>query len=132
MFVLNGIYKTKLMTTINKSNFIFLDRNENQYGPAPACLKILRNSDHLLGTYSRDFSRGIKSILSERLAYDFGTEEKKILLGYGSEDILKQVVQCYLNDIRITLGTHSQNNLLLKLIGTFMHKKIRHELVAGV
>ena len=85
------------MTTINKNNFIYLDRNENQYGPAPACLKVLRNSDHLLSTYSREFSRGIKSILSERLAYDFGTEEKKILLGYGSEDILKQVVQCYIN-----------------------------------
>jgi len=48
--------------------------------------KVLQNSnDNTLNIYSRDFSRGIKSLLSERLAYDYGTEEKKILLGYGSE-----------------------------------------------
>jgi histidinol-phosphate aminotransferase len=85
------------MTTINKNCMTFLDRNENQYGPAPACHKVLQNSGELLSTYSRDFTRGIKSILSERLAYDFGIGEKKILLGYGSEDILKQVVQFHIN-----------------------------------
>jgi histidinol-phosphate aminotransferase len=86
------------MDTINKKGLIFLDRNENQYGPAPACFKALQNSDDdTLNIYSRDFSRGIKSILSERLAHDYGIDEKKILLGYGSEDILKQVVQCYIN-----------------------------------
>jgi histidinol-phosphate aminotransferase len=86
------------MTTINKKNTIYLDRNENQYGPSPACFEALQNStDDILNIYSRDFSRGIKSALSERLANDFGTEENKILLGYGSEDILKQAVQCYIN-----------------------------------
>src|ERR1035437_2777966 len=83
------------MVTINKKAMIFLDRNENQYGPSPACFKVLQNSnEETLNIYSRDFTRGIKSLLSERLAHDFGTEEKKILLGYGSEDILKQAVQC--------------------------------------
>lgn len=77
---------------------IFLDRNENQYGPSPECFKVLQESDgDILNIYSRDFERGIKSLLSERLAHDFGTEEKRILLGYGSEDILKQAVQCYIN-----------------------------------
>jgi histidinol-phosphate aminotransferase len=86
------------MTTISKKTVIYLDRNENQYGPAPACFKILQNSNtDLLNIYSRDFERGIKSSLSERLASDFGTSERKILLGYGSEDILKQAVQCYIN-----------------------------------
>jgi histidinol-phosphate aminotransferase len=86
------------MTTISKKTVIYLDRNENQYGPSPACFKVLQSAnDNLLNTYSRDFERGIKSSLSERLAYDFGTSEKKILLGYGSEDILKQAVQCYIN-----------------------------------
>lgn len=86
------------MTTINKKCTIYLDRNENQYGPAPACIKILQKSnEELLNIYSRDFTRGIKSILSERIAKDFGTEEDKVLLGYGSEDILKQAVQCYIN-----------------------------------
>ena len=86
------------MTTINNKCTIYLDRNENQYGPSPACFKVLQNpNDDILNIYSRDFARGIKSILSERLAHDFGTEEKRILLGYGSEDILKQAVQCYIN-----------------------------------
>jgi|WetSurMetagenome_2_1015567.scaffolds.fasta_scaffold00778_21 histidinol-phosphate aminotransferase len=82
--------------TIKKKIVNFLDRNENQYGPAPACFKVLQKSDdNTLNIYSRDFTRGIKSILSERLAKDFGIEEKRILLGYGSEDILKQAVHCY-------------------------------------
>ena len=86
------------MVAANEKDLIFLDRNENQYGPSPECFKVLQNSnDDTLNIYSRDFSRGIKSLLSARLAYDYGTEEKKILLGYGSEDILKQVVQCYIN-----------------------------------
>jgi histidinol-phosphate aminotransferase len=106
------------MTAINKDNFIFLDRNENQYGPAPACLKVLRNSENLLNTYSRDFTRGIKSVLSERLACDFGTEEKKILLGYGSEDILKQVVQCY---------TGKGNKIMIPSCSWWYYKKLAEE-----
>lgn len=83
---------------IKKKNVIFLDRNENQYGPSPSCYKVMRKSnDGTLKYYSRDFTRGINSILSERLAKDHGIDEKKILLGYGSEDILKQSVQCYIN-----------------------------------
>lgn len=86
------------MTTIEKNCKIFLDRNENQYGPSPACYKALQNlDDGILNIYSRDFEKGIKSTLSERIANDFCTEEKKILLGYGSEDLLKQAVQCYIN-----------------------------------
>jgi histidinol-phosphate aminotransferase len=85
------------MSTKNK-NVIYLDRNENQYGPSRSCYKILWKSNHkTLNTYSRDFTRGVNSILSERLAKDYGIEEKRILLGYGSEDILKQCVQCYIN-----------------------------------
>lgn len=84
--------------TIKTKSKIFLDRNENHYGPSPACFKVLqRLKDNTLNIYSRDFERGIKSLLSERLAKDFGIEEKRILLGYGSEDILKQTVQCYIN-----------------------------------
>jgi histidinol-phosphate aminotransferase len=84
--------------TAMKKRMIFLDRNENQYGPSPACFKALqRSKDNTLNIYSRDFERGMKSLLSERLAKDFGIDENKILLGYGSEDILKQSVQCYIN-----------------------------------
>jgi len=76
---------------------IYLDRNENNYGPAPACFGILARADSsLLGLYDRSFIRGIRGVLSERLARDFGVGEDRVLLGYGAEHILKQAVQCYI------------------------------------
>lgn len=81
-----------------EENIIYLDRNENQYGPAPACFNILKADNFKnLSEYSRDFSRGVKSVLSERLANDFGISEKNVMLGYGGEDILKQAVHCYIS-----------------------------------
>ena len=76
---------------------IYLDRNENNYGPAPACYEILRKADlSQLSWYDRSFNRGIKGLLSDRLARDFGVPEDRVLLGYGAEHILKQAIQCYL------------------------------------
>lgn len=76
---------------------ILLDRNENQYGPAPACFEALRQvSLHELSFYSRDYERKVKSKLSERLAEDLQLPEERILLSYGSEDMLKQTIHCYL------------------------------------
>jgi len=81
-----------------EKGIIYLDRNESQYGPAPACFEALKADNFKnLSEYSRDFSRGVKSALSERLANDFGIPEKNILLGYGGEDLLKQTVHCYIN-----------------------------------
>ncbi len=76
---------------------ISLDRNENHYGPAPACFEILRRADaSSVSSYSKAFARGVKSDLSERLAAYFGLPESSVLLGYGAEDLLKQSIQCYL------------------------------------
>jgi histidinol-phosphate aminotransferase len=88
---------------------IYLDRNENNYGPAPACFDVLRSSGmEQMSWYSKDFSRGVKSALSERLAKDYGVPESIVLLGYGGEDILKQTVHCYLaKGDTIMIPTHS-------------------------
>jgi histidinol-phosphate aminotransferase len=76
---------------------LYLDRNENNYGPAPACFEVLRTSDLTqLSWYDRSFTRGIQGVLSERLASDFGIPEDRVVLGYGAENILKQTVRCYL------------------------------------
>ncbi len=76
---------------------IYLDRNENNYGPAPACFDVLKKVDlTCLSWYDRSFNRGIRGILSERLAHEFGIPEERVLLGYGAEHILKQTIQCYL------------------------------------
>lgn len=79
------------------TNILYLDRNENLYGPAPKCFEVLKNiSLNELSIYSRDFTRGVKSALSERLAAEHGIAEDRILLSEGSEDMLKQAVHCYL------------------------------------
>ncbi len=88
---------------------ILLDRNENQYGPAPSCYEILRSANlEQLSLYSRSYVSGRKSELSARLSADFHIPEERILLSYGSEDMLKQVVHCYLHhDEAILLPRHS-------------------------
>ena len=83
---------------MNKKNVLYLDRNENQYGPSPACFKELVKSDiKEFSEYSRDFMLGYKSCLSERLATEYGVNEKNVVLGYGGEDLLKQAVHCYVH-----------------------------------
>jgi len=79
------------------SDILYLDRNENLYGPAPKCFEVLRSIGiDELSTYSRDFARGVKSRLSERLAAELRIPEQQLLLSEGSEDMLKQAVHCYL------------------------------------
>ena len=77
---------------------VLLDRNENQYGPAPACYRVLREANlEQLSLYSRAYVTGKKSELSDRLSRNLGIPERQVLLCYGSEDMLKQVVHCYLH-----------------------------------
>jgi histidinol-phosphate aminotransferase len=103
-------------------NTLYLDRNENQYGPAPECYEILKNSSfEEMSLYSRDYTRGVKSVLSERLAAAHGISESQLLLGYGSEDMLKQVVHCYL---------HSGETILLPRQSWWYYQKVAGE-VAG-
>ncbi|PLX22487.1 MAG: aspartate aminotransferase [Ignavibacteria bacterium] len=91
------------------TNLMYFDRNENQYGPAPACFEVLRNAEiQHMSFYSRDFVRGVKSTLSERIAEVFDIPENFVLLGYGGEDILKQTVHCYLAEgEKIMIPSHS-------------------------
>lgn len=98
---------------------IILDRNENQYGPAPACYRVLQEANlEQLSLYSRDFAKGRKSTLSQRLADEIGIPEERVLLSYGSEDMLKQVVHCYL---------HRGERLLLPQQSWWYYKKIAQE-----
>lgn len=87
----------------------YLDRNENNYGPSPACLEVARNaSADLFYQYSTDYKQGMKSILSGRLSKEFNIPEKRVLLGYGAEDLLKQVVQCHLTEgKKLMIPSHS-------------------------
>ena len=82
---------------MNRNQPLYLDRNENLFGPSPACLDVLGQiTASELSTYPREYERNVKSKLSERLANDLGLAEEQVLLSEGSEDMLKQVVHCYL------------------------------------
>jgi histidinol-phosphate aminotransferase len=106
-----------------KSEMIYLDRNENNYGPAPACLDVLhRSTSAQLSSYDRSFSRGITSPLSERIAQEAGIAEDRVLLGYGAEHLLKQTIQCYL---------HRGEKLLVPSHSWWYYKRIASE-VGGV
>lgn len=88
---------------------IYLDRNENNYGPAPACYDVVKTaSNDLFFQYSTDYKQGMKSILSGRLSKIFNIPENRVLLGYGAEDLLKQVVQCHLSETKkLMIPSHS-------------------------
>lgn len=82
-----------------EQKMIYLDRNENNYGPAPKCFEVLKNADiSKLSYYTRAHEKGFKSILIEHLANDLNVSREQILLGYGAEDLLKQAVQCFLSE----------------------------------
>lgn len=100
-------------------NQIILDRNENQYGPAPLCYEALMKANlEQLSLYSREFMSGRKSELSARLAETIGIPEERLLLSYGSEEMLKQVVHCYL---------HKGETLLLPKQSWWYYKKVASE-----
>ncbi len=69
---------------------ILLDKNENQYGPSPKCYEVVKSlSMEMFNSYSRNYPQLIK----EKLSKEFNVEPKNIMLGYGSEDLLKALLQ---------------------------------------
>jgi histidinol-phosphate aminotransferase len=79
---------------------ILLDKNENKYGPSPKCMKVLRSlHKSCLSDYTRDDNRGLRHLLAER--FDVAVEQ--VLLGYGAEDILKQIFELALGPSQTVL-----------------------------
>ncbi len=104
-----------------KNKTTYLDRNENQYGPAPACFKALKKHNiKKLSEYSRDYTKGIKSRLTQRLADEFNVNEKSVILGFGGEDILKQAVHCYI---------HEGDRIMIPSYSWWYYKKISDEVI---
>ncbi len=85
------------MADKNEKEMIYLDRNENNYGPAPKCYGVLKNIDfRQLSWYTRIYEKSAKGELSLRLAKEYNLPEKNIVMGYGGEDLLKAIIHCYL------------------------------------
>lgn len=110
------------MKPMIKKKILYLDRNENQYGPSPSCLKELTTCDFKISDYSRDFMMGFKSCLSERLATEYRINENNVILGYGGEDLLKQAVHCYI---------HKGDSIMIPSYSWWYYKKIADE-VEGI
>ena len=63
-----------------------LDKNENLYGPSEECYGVLKDvKKEDLIHYSRD------EVLKKRLGEELGLREDRLVLGYGVEDILKEI-----------------------------------------
>lgn len=85
------------MNNNDKKELIFLDRNENNYGPSPQCLEVFKDVHFKqLSFYTRIYEKNAKSELSLRLAKDYNVLEKQVVIGYGGEDLLKSIVHSYL------------------------------------
>ena len=65
---------------------------------------------------------GFKSRLSDRLATEYGVNEKNVILGYGGEDLLKQAVHCYV---------HKGDKIMIPSYSWWYYKKIADE-VEGI
>ena len=75
----------------------YLDRNEFNFEPSEKVVEAIKNFDPKdLCFYTRIYDEGKKSVISVRLSEIFGIPEEQVLLGYGGEDILKNVVHYFL------------------------------------
>ena len=100
----------------------YLDRNEYNYGPCPAVGEVLKNFDpNNLCFYTRIYDEGKKSIFSDYLSSIYNIPEKQIIRGYVGEDILKQVVHCFLS------GKEKQKTLLIPKFSWWYYKSIADE-----
>jgi histidinol-phosphate aminotransferase len=97
----------------------YLDRNESQYGPSPKCYEFLKHvTIDELANYSRDFEKGIKSSLSKKIADQFDIPERQVILSYGSEDLLKQIIHYYLD---------RKEKILIPKEAWWYYKKVAYE-----
>ncbi len=105
-----------------ENKITYLDRNEYNYGPAPEIGEVLKNFDpNKLCFYTRIYDEGKKSILSDYISTLYGVPEKQVILGYGGEDILKQVVHCFL------AGGPKTKTLLIPKFSWWYYKSIAEE-----
>jgi histidinol-phosphate aminotransferase len=75
----------------------YLDRNEFNFEPSEKVVEAIKSFDPKdLCFYTRIYDQGKKSVISVRLSEIYGIPEEQVLLGYGGEDILKNVVHYFL------------------------------------
>jgi histidinol-phosphate aminotransferase len=103
-------------------NLIYLDRNEYYFEVAPLVEEAIKSfSLDEFTHYTRCFQQGIKSELSQYIADLYNVPEKNIILGYGGENILKEVIHCFLS------SGHQQRTILIPTYSWWYYKSIADE-----
>ena len=72
---------------------ILLNKNENQYGPAPECFEIMKE---MKIDVMNSYPRYEVSILKDELSKYFDIQKDRIILSYGAEDLLRQLYYHFL------------------------------------
>lgn len=120
--MINSRHQFRINHFIMEKKITYLDRNEYNFGPCPAVVEVLKKFDpNKLCFYTRIYDEGKKSIFSDYLSSIYNIPEKQIILGYGGEDILKQVVHCFLS------GKEKQKTLLIPKFSWWYYKSIADE-----
>ena len=99
----------------------YLDRNEFNFKPSQKVINTIKNFDpEMLCFYTRIYDEGKKSIVSVRLSEIYGVPEEQVLIGYGGEDILKNVVHYY-------LSTGGNNSIMIPEFSWWYYNRIAGE-----
>ena len=99
----------------------YLDRNEFNFEPSQKVVDAIKNFDpKTLCFYTRIYDEGKKSIVSVRLSEIYGVPEEQVLIGYGGEDILKNVVHYY-------LSTGGNNSIMIPEFSWWYYNRIAGE-----
>ncbi len=75
---------------------IYLDRNENAYGPAPQVIDAIQRSV----TQASRYTRSERDSLAEAIARFHRVDREHVLLGAGSTDLLRMAAQAFLGPKR--------------------------------
>lgn len=87
---------------------LFLDRNENAYGPSPKVLAAVRAELHEINRFPAE----AENVLSETLAEFHHKQREQIVVGAGSNAVLQLAATVYLGpERRVILGTPSYGAL---------------------
>lgn len=108
---------------------IIMDRNENNYGPSSKCRDVVKNlTMEYFSTYSRDYPRRIKS----KIAETYGVPADSVLLGYGAEDLLKQVIYWAAPDKGATVAVPDMSWWYYKhIVGEIGARMVEYHMVEG-
>lgn len=110
------------MSNNNNKDLVYLDRNEYSFGVSPLVAEAVASfSPEEYTHYSRCFQQGVKSPLSDFIGKMYNIPEDQVVLGYGGENILKDIIHCVL------CKRHRTRTILIPTFSWWYYKSIADE-----